>query len=316
MIATILTYMFASSTMLLINKIAINTLQRPLMLLYLQLSFASMAVTLAHDLKVIRLTTPSMDILKKFWLVPVMFLISIFCNIMILSHTNIETFIVLRASTPIVISILDVQFLGKALPDRRSWVSIIGVFICALFYVSIEKSQFTVDSIFWLVSWYCVFCFDQIYIKHVCETVQMTSWDRVWYTNTVPVVILFPLVLFIEDNVTINVDDIQENVSVVFSSCVMGVLMSYASFWARKEMSATAFSVIGNVCKVVSILLNYFVWDNHASLSGIAALMGCIGFAAFYRQAGKDRDGKDKKKLKNYYIGAACMLVCIILLTY
>jgi hypothetical protein len=48
-------------------------------------------------------------------------------------------------------------------------------------------------------------------------------------------------------------------------SCIAGLGMSYFSFALRAVISATSFSVIGNVCKVLTILVNMLMWDNHAS---------------------------------------------------
>lgn len=48
-------------------------------------------------------------------------------------------------------------------------------------------------------------------------------------------------------------------------SCVGGLGMSYFSFALRAVISATSFSVIGNICKVLTILVNILMWDQHAS---------------------------------------------------
>ena len=54
-------------------------------------------------------------------------------------------------------------------------------------------------------------------------------------------------------------------IAVVAASCVAGLGMSYFSFALRAAISATSFSVIGNVCKVLTILVNLLMWDKHAS---------------------------------------------------
>ena len=59
-------------------------------------------------------------------------------------------------------------------------------------------------------------------------------------------------------------------------SCVLGVAMSYFAFLARSSVSATCFTVIGNVCKVVTVLINVFIWDKHASPTGLAFLFGSL----------------------------------------
>lgn len=51
----------------------------------------------------------------------------------------------------------------------------------------------------------------------------------------------------------------------LLASCVGGLGMSYFSFALRAVISATSFSVIGNVCKVLTILVNLLMWDKHSS---------------------------------------------------
>lgn len=304
-------YMLASSTMLVLNKVAISVFQRPLLLLFTQLSFTTLVVLVSKEFGMLKISELSRDTLRRFWLVPITFLFSIFCNIKILEHTNVETFIVLRASTPLVMSILDVQFLKRRLPTKRSWFSIVTVFIFAVSYVRFESKSFTIDSINWLLLWYVNFCFDQIYIKHVVDTVKMTMWDRVLYTNMIPALILSPLVLMFEEVIELEISEAPYIIGVVISSCFMSVLISYTSFWARKQVSATTFTVIGNVCKFLTITINYMIWDNHATGFGILSLVVCVLASSLYQQAGYDMEGKDKGRLKHFYLAVSVFFIII-----
>ena len=60
-------------------------------------------------------------------------------------------------------------------------------------------------------------------------------------------------------------------VAALLLSCVGGLGMSYFSFALRAVISATSFSVIGNICKVLTILVNTMVWEQHASERPFAA---------------------------------------------
>ena len=62
-------------------------------------------------------------------------------------------------------------------------------------------------------------------------------------------------------------------VAALLLSCVGGLGMSYFSFALRAVISATSFSVIGNICKVLTILVNIMMWDQHASEHPSAASM-------------------------------------------
>ena len=61
--------------------------------------------------------------------------------------------------------------------------------------------------------------------------------------------------------------------------------MSYFAWLARSLVSATYFTVIGNSCKLLTIVINCSIWDKHASPFGIACLLFCLLCAFFYKQA-------------------------------
>jgi len=45
------------------------------------------------------------------------------------------------------------------------------------------------------------------------------------------------------------------------------------SFLVRSNVSATTFTVIGIMCKITTVVLNYFYWDKHATEIGIFCLL-------------------------------------------
>jgi solute carrier family 35 protein len=50
-------------------------------------------------------------------------------------------------------------------------------------------------------------------------------------------------------------------------------------------VSATYFTVIGNICKFGTVLLNILLWDKHTTAPGLASLMLCLVAAFLYQQA-------------------------------
>eukprot|EP00884_Botryococcus_braunii_P012759 jgi/Botrbrau1/21484/Bobra.0435s0001.1 len=54
--------------------------------------------------------------------------------------------------------------------------------------------------------------------------------------------------------------------SAVFMTCVAGLGMGYMSFALRAAISATSFSVIGNVCKMHMGQPHYLFWPFHGQL--------------------------------------------------
>lgn len=121
----------------------------------------------------------------------------------------------------------------------------------------------------------------------------MSNWGRVFYSNFLAAC---PLVFtFINDADEI---DALRNMSfgagvAVFISVALGVGMSYFAWSARSLLSAASFTVVGNTCKVLTIVINVSLWDKHASPFGIACLMFCLVAAYFYQQAPMRAAAKD-----------------------
>lgn len=51
------------------------------------------------------------------------------------------------------------------------------------------------------------------------------------------------------------------------------------------QLSATAFTVLGNACKILSVLINVVIWDKHASPSGLLFLALTLAYAHALRTA-------------------------------
>lgn len=280
-------YMTCSALMLLVNKITVNYLPAPSFVLLCQLVSSAFFTKTCGALGFIKVDNLNLRKVKKFWIVPMAFLGTIFANIKILQHANVETFIVFRASTPIMVSLLEWQFLERHLPSKQSWMCLVFILMGATSYVLNDKF-FNVDAYWWVCVWYAVFCFDQVYIKHAVDSVDMTTWGRVYYTNLLasgPLILSFMFTG--ELDLLNNFEWTNEARISLFISCVCGTLIAYFAFLARERISAAYFTVVGNTCKVVTIVLNHFWWNLHATPAGLASLGVCLAAAAFYKQAPK-----------------------------
>jgi GDP-mannose transporter len=276
-------YMACSSLMLIGNKLAVYFLPAPSFILWSQLAVSAGVVWLLGMVGVIKVDALTWAKSKAFGPVALVFVGTIFANMKTLQYANVETFIVFRASTPIAIAFCDYLFLGRELPSAKSWACLGVLLGGAIFYVR-QDSAFEVKAYFWVAVWYFIFVINQVYIKYVVDSVQMDSnWGRVYYSNFIAAI---PLVF-------IGVGTSEQQALVwtpnaiiaLLFSCALGVAMSYFAFMARKLVSATYFAIIGNACKFITIIINYFIWDKHASPMGLTCLCMCLGAAYFYKQA-------------------------------
>jgi GDP-mannose transporter len=222
---------------------------------------------------------------KAFAPVSLTFVTLIFANIKTLQYANVETFIVFRSSTPVLISLCEFFFLGRQLPALHGWLCLLLMVAGAAAYAYTDAA-FKLSGYSWVAVWYVVFVFDQIYVKHVVTTVKMDSmWGRVFYSNLLAV----PLLLC-TGTLSDEASTLLENWSIpgglaLAASCVAGLSMSYFSWSARAQLSASHFTVIGNICKVLTVTLNVMIWDQHATNAGLLALSVTLGAAFAYSPA-------------------------------
>jgi len=281
----VLGYAACSSLLLVVNKVAVHLLPAPSFVLLAQVTCSWLAVKLCGWGGLIVVDDLEWPKLKSFFLVSAAFLACIFANIKTLQYCNVETFIVFRASTPVMIGLADWAFLGRELPNLRSTASILVLFVGATAYM-LTDAAFRVQGYTWVAAWFFIFSFDQLYIKHAVDTVEVRSnWGRVFYTNLWASMILLVMTLYLEPQTLSSVEWTPASLSALVISCAIGVSMSYFAFLCRAAVSATSFTVIGNVCKIVTVLINISIWDKHASPVGIAFLMLCLAAGFFYQQA-------------------------------
>lgn len=143
-----------------------------------------------------------------------------------------------------------------------------GVFAGVLAYTWNDEN-FTMTGYTWLGIWFSISVAEIVWIKKVIQSVDMTNWERSFYQNAMAVPLMIALALLSGDTkvAAASVADLRAW-PLVASSCLAGVGLSYFSFALCEAVSATTFTVIGNVCKVLSILMNVLVANQHSSKYG------------------------------------------------
>lgn len=298
-------YMCCSASLLVCNKLAVTYLPAPSFVLLCQLVATALAVKVAQAAGKIEMEPISWTLVSRFAIVPLAFVCAIFTNIKTLQYANVETFIVFRVATPILISVADWLWLGRELPSGRSAGCLVGLLFGACVYVQ-SDAHFEVRGYMWVAIWFCVFSFDQIYIKHKVDSVPMSNWARVFITNTIAALPLAVLGLFNGDVALVLFDHEWDAASLgaLGVSCALGTAMSYFAFLARSQVSATYFTIIGNICKIASIVVNVLIWDKHATPTGMVGLLICLVFAYFYKQAPLRPEVAKQREIKRQQLSA------------
>jgi len=289
----ILGYMACSSLMLIVNKLTVHFNSAPAFNLWCQL-FSTAAVSWSMgQCNIVEVDALESKKVQSWAFVACIFLATLYTNQKTLQYSNVETFIVFRASTPLIIAMGDYLFLGRELPNFRSFMCLIGLLVGASIYV-LYDNQFVVRGYFWVAMWYLVFSVDQLYIKHVFEKVKMKgAWGRVFYQNLLASIPLIPMIIV--GGEVFTMEWTSSGLISLFLSCVMSLAIGYFVALARKALSATYFTIVGNVCKVLTVIINQVIWDNHANTVGVGALTFCLVCAYFYQQAPKRKTKGESK---------------------
>jgi solute carrier family 35 len=277
-------YSICSSTLLIVNKIALHTFPAPVLLLSLQLWFAVASVYFLNGLNLIRVVPLRWKTAVKFLPVVLSFMGTLYANAKVLQHSNVETFIVFRSSTPLVLCLCDYFFLGRQLPCVRSIVCLVGLFVSSAGY-AMNDHAFNVQAYSWLAIWYVFFTTYEVVVKHMCDTVDVDNWTRVVYTNAMAGSMLLSATPFVHAEHVAFKSLNKLGAGTLLASCIIGSGVSHSSYVLRSTCSATLSAVIGILCKVATVLINFCIWDKHASMVELGFLAIGMMSGAYYKQA-------------------------------
>jgi len=285
LISVVAGYSLCNSQLLIINKVTLAYVPAPCFILFCQLLASGVAVRVLDQLRILDADRLYLEKAKGFLIVVFGFVTTLFANLKSIQLAPVDTFICLRSTTPLILAFLDYFFLGRHLPGKKSFGSLIGISVGVLMYVHID-SNFSVQAYLWIGVWYVVSIFEIIYVKHLVSSTTMTTWGQTYYQNILAVPFLLAMFIALgESQVLENTEWSFGAVFFIVLSCIAGLGMSFLSFLLRDMISATSFSIVGNMCKVATILVNTYIWDQHSSSIGILSLFVCIGSGALYQQA-------------------------------
>lgn len=284
-------YCACSSSLLFFNKIAVSELA-PGDMVVIQIAFSTTLCGALAQAKVISIDGAfEPRRVKLFSLYVFAFVGSIYSSAMALRHSNVETVIVFRASTPLAVSALEVVFLGRQVPDAKSLTALLATAISAAFYVATD-AQFIVEGLAgysWCFAYFGLVCFEMTFGKHlVSKSVRTGVWESVFLTNFMALPILIVVAVLTGDmrHLAENVSRMDAaGLSVLVTSAAVSFTIGYAGWLCRSLVSATTYTLIGVLNKLGTVLLSVFFLDKHASNGGILALLLCIAASSQYSQA-------------------------------
>lgn len=287
----ILAYSLCSSSMLIINKLAVTSFPMASFVTSFQLYFCSLVVLLFNQYGCIELEDFEWSKVKPYLIYVTSFVLGLFTNMMALGHGNVETVIIFRACVPLAVAFLDWGFLGRHFPSTRSLGALVVLLIGAYGYISFDKEFKTSGWVAytWVVLYFCVSCFSMTFGKYVMNQVPLKNmWSSVLYTNVLGLPMTLALGIYMGEVNGLR-SFIFNDVAIlnIVASSIVGVGISWAGFKSRSLLSATSYTVVGIMNKMMTIAVNSLMWDKHATTGGTVCLFVCIAGGLMYKQAPK-----------------------------
>uniref|UniRef100_A0A5B7ACP4 Putative GDP-mannose transporter GONST4 n=1 Tax=Davidia involucrata TaxID=16924 RepID=A0A5B7ACP4_DAVIN len=288
----VLGYALCSSLLAVINKFAITKFNYPGLLTALQYLTSALGVWVLGKLGFLHHDPFTFDTAKKFMPAAIVFYLAIFTNTNLLRHANVDTFIVFRSLTPLLVAIADTTFRKQPCPSMLTFLSLVIILGGAVGYVATD-SGFTLTAYSWAFAYLITITTEMVYIKHMVTNLGLNTWGFVLYNNLLSLIIapLFWIITGEYVDVFTAVGSSSGNwfdlvaFLAVSLSCVFGLLISFFGFAARKAISATAFTVTGVVNKFLTVGINVLIWDKHASPFGLLCLLLTIAGGVLYQQS-------------------------------
>ncbi|KAI4347289.1 hypothetical protein L6164_008111 [Bauhinia variegata] len=284
-------YCLSASLLSIINKWAIMKFPYPGALTALQYFTSAAGVFICGLFKFIEHDRLDLLTMWRFLPAAIIFYLSLFTNSELLLHANVDTFIVFRSAVPIFVAIGETLFLHQPWPSMKTWLSLGTIFAGSVIYVATDY-QFTFMAYSWALAYLVSMSIDFVYIKHVVMTIGLNTWGLVLYNN-LEALILFPLELLIMGELKKIKHEISDEsdwysfqvVLPVGLSCLFGLSISFFGFSCRRAISATGFTVLGIVNKLLTVVINLLIWDKHSTWLGTVGLLICMLGGIFYQQS-------------------------------
>jgi hypothetical protein len=288
----VLGYALCSSLLAIINKYAITKFSYPGLLTALQYLTSVAGVWILGKLGFLYHDPFNLQTAKKFAPAAVVFYLAIFTNTHLLKQANVDTFIVFRSLTPLLVAIADTTFRKQPCPSKLTFLSLVIILGGAVGYVMTDLA-FTVTAYSWALAYLITITTEMVYIKHTVTNLGLNTWGFVFYNNLLSL-LMAPVFGFLTgEHLSVfrafesrgqSWFELDSFVAVSLS-CVFGLLISFFGFAARKAISATAFTVTGVVNKFLTVAINVMIWDKHASAFGLVCLLFTLAGGVLYQQS-------------------------------
>lgn len=281
-------YATTSATLSVVNKWALVGFPYSGTLTLAQFGFAAATVRLLSLCRVVEAEALEFALAARFFPAVAMFYASIACNMRLLTHATVDTFVVCRSLVPVMTQLGEVFVLHKPAPSAQAVVCLVTIAVGAVGFAAHNVDGVSATVVAWASLYICCISLDMLVVKRVVSKVELSRWGYVYYNNALAL-FLYPAWLCMTGEAValraVDVAVLKTSVGPVFVSCAIGLGISFFGLNARKALSPTAFTVLGAACKFLSIIINALCWSRHAPVEAVPWLCVALAGSLLYQQA-------------------------------
>jgi len=280
-------FALAASALLVVNRLCVNATHLPSFVCLTQLASTAVFVLVLSAASVVRTHHISASTAISYMPWVFAFVATMYSSMMALQTTNVDTVIGFRCLSPLFISILEWAFMDRELPSMRSWVAIIVMLSSALlnaYFVNAVSGLNSMHSYIWVsANVLCDVVSSLIGRDLVENNVKLQVWDHVLYTNLLSLPPMLAAGLAGREHVVAQSMHYDLTaVGLVALSCFLAVGVSYFSWRAREELSASAFSMLSAGTKIGATAASRVIWHQETSIAGSVSVVVCIIASLFF----------------------------------
>ena len=277
--------------MLLFNKACMMVLPAPCTVTLVQVTVTTLLIVSAWCCSLIEIQSVNRVILSQYVVYSILFVLGINFTMRSLAITNVETVLIFRSCSPILVSFIDTLYLGRETPSRRSFLAMLSIVLGATWF-TVSELQAEVSTID--ITGLCVNTVNLLLTvalmtwgKHVTDNSDLNLTTSVFVCNLTSIApILFIAILEKEYVWALEQFEVSVySVSILTTSSLIGTALSYLGWKMRGMMSAASFTVVGVLNKIFTIIINFVIWKDHDMWwSTIGLVLSLVG-GSLYQQS-------------------------------
>ena len=277
---SIATFCLSAASLLVVNKLCLQRLAAPAFLVGCQFAISALVARIV--------ICRQFHTFEMRWVPYILcFSAAIYANMQLLQRCGVAYAMVVRATLPIGVSLLEYSVLDREFPSIQTFTILGTVSLSAYGYAN-ASTNFDILIIVYTILYYSALSAEMIIGKKIISNIDV--WTATYYNNIgaiLPMIVVF--VASDEYMVLQKANLTPDTVGLFLVSCILGVSISASGWKVRDELSATAYTVIGVANKFVSIAVSMQIWPLQNSHDSLVFICICLLSSASYRDAPKKK---------------------------